>query len=91
MDELSDTPVEVMRLQAAILARKTPEERWQLALGITDYVMSSSMNAILESVGGDQVAARVKFVQLHYGMALGAAFADALARRENPDPPLLQR
>ncbi|MFO0829931.1 MAG: hypothetical protein U0572_17450 [Phycisphaerales bacterium] len=84
VQDMSDTPLHVERIQAAILARKSEDERWRIALELTGYVLRNAMRAIMETTGGDRDAARVRLVQLLHGDALARGFEAAL-RARGPD------
>lgn len=77
----SDTPVDIDRLHAAILSRKTSDERWQLALDVTEYSRSHAMIAMLATCDGDHERSRIALVRMLYGATLSSAFGAALLAR----------
>jgi len=78
---LSDTPVEVERIQASILARRTPEARMSLALELSAEVIRRSQDAVRCSMpGADVDAVMTRWVLLHHGERIAGLFAEGRRR-----------
>jgi hypothetical protein len=78
----ADTDPEAERVQIELLRRAGPVRRAQLAIALSAQVMSLARRAVRRSLpGGNAADADLRFVELHYGRALGAELRSFLASR----------
>lgn len=78
---LSDTPVEIERLQALVLARRTPGERLRLAMELSAEVITRSQDAVRRSMpGADEDAVMTRWVSLQHGERIAELFAEGRRR-----------
>jgi len=71
---INGTAPDVLRLQADLLRRATPAHRLKLALSLTASVIELACAGIRRrSPGISDDAARLKFVEIHYGAELAHA------------------
>jgi len=74
-DPASDTPIEVARLQAEIVAGLAPEHRTREALRMSSTLLRQRQATLLVECGGDRERMLERFVELHHGRAAAEAFA----------------
>lgn len=80
----NDTSPEAAAIQLQLLREKSPAERADVMLRLTDEVVRLSKRAIRDAhpeFTDDQVS--VRFVRLHYGDELADGFQRELERRRN--------
>jgi hypothetical protein len=74
-DRHGDTPLEVARLQAAIMARLGPEHRTREMLRMSSALLRQRQVTLLEECHGDRDRMLERFVELHHGRAIAEGYA----------------
>ena len=75
----SDTPSHIERLQAELLARRTPAQRVAMAMALTRQARALSWRALRRRhPDASEAELKVMFVELHYGRALAQGVAARL-------------
>ena len=77
---MNDTHPSIARKQLEILRAKTPEQRMQLAIAQSVYLINLSRAELEQKMSKEE--AKIEWVRVNYGKTLAMHYSQALAAKE---------